>query len=150
MSTEPDRNNGESTGHRDGLGRFAPGNPGRRKGTRNKATQAVLAVMERGATKLSKKAVEMALAGDPGALRLCLERLAPPTRERTLQVDLPIPSSPADVPETLKAILQAASNGEITATEAERLSRCVHSFAKVHELADFDERLRALEGGNAR
>lgn len=149
MSYSNDRNSGESTEHRDKRGRFSAGNPGRKPGSRNKATLAVMTVMERGAAKLSQKAVDMALAGDATALRICLERLAPPARERTLLIELPMPESPADVPDTLRAILQAAAGGVITATEAERLSRCVETFSRAHELADFDKRLRALEGHHA-
>lgn len=149
MSTPTDRKCGANTEHRDTRGRFRSGNPGKRPGTRHKATHAALTVMEGGAKRLAKKAVDLAMAGDVAALRLCLERLAPPARERTLQVDLPLPTSPADVPETLRAILQAAAAGAITASEAERLSTCVEKFARVHELADFDLRLRALEGRGA-
>jgi len=35
---------------------------------------------------LTRKAVEMALAGDPTAMRLCMERVLPPRRERTVKV----------------------------------------------------------------
>ncbi|MBB5676414.1 hypothetical protein [Xanthomonas arboricola] len=145
-----DRNNGADTASRDRQGRFGPGNPGRRRGARNKTTLAAMALLEKDSKRLTKKAIDMALAGDAAALRLCLERIAPPTRERVIQVDLPIPQTPADVPTTMRAILAAAAEGTITAGEAERLGRCVEGFARAHELADFDARLRALEGKDAR
>jgi len=48
--------NGRSTD-----GTFTTGNAGRPKGARNKATQAVLALLEGEAEALSRKAIEMAL-----------------------------------------------------------------------------------------
>jgi len=53
-------------------GTFANGNAGRPKGARNKATQAGLALLEGEGEALTRKAIEMALAGDTTALRLCL------------------------------------------------------------------------------
>ncbi|WP_420009079.1 hypothetical protein [Xanthomonas sacchari] len=150
-TTEPNtRKNGADTASRDNRGRFGPGNPGRRRGARNKSTLAALALLDKDSKRLTQKAIDMALAGDAAAMRLCLERIAPPTRERVIQVDLPIPETPADVPATMRAILSAAAEGAITAGEAEKLGRCVESFARAHELADFDARLRALEGQHAR
>ena len=67
----------ENTG-RNQAGQFRKGksgNPtGKPKGARHKATLAVLELLEGEAKTLSRKAVEMALAGDTTALRLCLER----------------------------------------------------------------------------
>ena len=57
-------------------GTFGKGNAGKPRGTRHKATQAVLSLLEGEALALSRKAVDMALQGDTTALRLCLERLA--------------------------------------------------------------------------
>src|SRR6185437_3737662 len=55
---------------------------GRRAGSRNKKTLAAMALLEGEAEGLTRKAVELAMLGDPMALRLCLERLLPPCRER--------------------------------------------------------------------
>ena len=66
-------------------GTFTNGNSGRPKGARNKATQAVLALLEGEAVALSRKAVQMALAGDGVALRLCLDRIAPPRKDSPVQ-----------------------------------------------------------------
>jgi len=49
---------------RDTDGRFSAGNTGRPRGARNRATMAVLELLEREAEKLSRKAVEKALQGD--------------------------------------------------------------------------------------
>ncbi len=38
---------------------------------------------------LTQKAIQMALDGDPMALRLCLDRLCPPRRDRPVSFPLP-------------------------------------------------------------
>jgi hypothetical protein len=65
-------------------GRFRKGrsgNPkGRPAGARNKATQTAELLLDGEAEALTRRAVELALAGDGMALRLCLERIIPPRR----------------------------------------------------------------------
>ena len=58
-------------------------------GTRHKATLAALALLNGEAEGLTRKAVELALAGDVTALRLCLERLVPPCREAPVRLNHP-------------------------------------------------------------
>ena len=63
------------------------GNPaGRRRGSRNRSTQAAQLLLEGEAEALTRKAVELALGGDPAALRLCLDRVIPPHRRRLVRV----------------------------------------------------------------
>jgi hypothetical protein len=66
----------------------------RRPGSRNKATLAAAALLAGESEALTRKAVELALAGDPTAIRLCIERLLPPCRERTVKFTLPPIESP--------------------------------------------------------
>ena len=49
----------------------------RPKGARNRATLAAETLLDGEAEALTRKAVELALAGDTTALRLCLERVLP-------------------------------------------------------------------------
>jgi uncharacterized protein DUF5681 len=72
------------------------GNPaGRRTGCRNKANIAAVALLEGEPEAPTRKAVERALIGDPTAMRLCVERILPPCRERTVNFALPpIESAP--------------------------------------------------------
>src|SRR5690348_15838512 len=88
---------------REANGRFRKGrsgNPrGRAAGTRNKATQAAEQLLEGEAEALTRRAVELALEGEAGALRLCLERIIPPRRARPVKLGVPAvaarPISPA-------------------------------------------------------
>src|SRR6266536_3716420 len=62
---------------------------GRRVGCRNKTTIAAAALLAGEAEALTRKAVKLALVGDPTALRLCIERVLPQCRERTVEFALP-------------------------------------------------------------
>ena len=115
------------------------GNPaGRLPGSRNKATLAAAALLEGESGALTRKAVELALAGDPTALRLCLDRLLPPCRERPVTFRLPpleaAPAGEAHEPSphgialAMNAVISALASGEITPGEAERIARVVETF----------------------
>jgi hypothetical protein len=77
-------------------GRFKPGNPGRPKRARHKTTLAIEALLDGEAEALTRKAIELAKAGDLVALRLCLDRICPPRRERPVSFALPELSTAAD------------------------------------------------------
>ena len=53
---------------------------------------------------LDGKAIEMALAGDGTAVRLCLDRIIPPRRERPVRFKMPVLQSPADAVVAMAAI----------------------------------------------
>src|SRR5262249_54529333 len=131
-------------------GRFKPGlsgNPaGRPPGSRNKATESAELLLEGEAEALTRKAVELALGGDPIALRLCLDRLIPPRRGRKVQLDtVPPVCDVAELGPTRAAVTAAAVRGEITPGEAAELARVVEIYAQAVEVTDFDRRLRELE-----
>jgi hypothetical protein len=99
-------------------GRFQPGNAGKPRGARHKTTPAIEALLHGEAEKLTRKAVEMALNGDTVALRLCLERICPPRRDRTVAVNLPKIERAADMVMATAALVEAAACGVITLAEA--------------------------------
>jgi len=113
---------------------------------RNKATEAAERLLEGEAEALTRKAVERALEGDAAALRLCLDRLIPPRRGRTVRLDDASPvRSAADLGDTMAAITTAATGGAITPGEAAELARVVEIFVRAVETSDFERRLRQLE-----
>jgi hypothetical protein len=120
------------------------GNPaGRRTGSRNRTTLAAATLLAGEAEALTRKAVEMALAGDPTAMRLCIERVLPPCRERTVKFSLPAtesvrtgenrgPSS-REVSLAMNAVTSALAQGEITPSEAEKIAGVVETFVRAIE-----------------
>jgi Family of unknown function (DUF5681) len=139
---------------RDLCGRYRKGqsgNPGGRPpGVRNKATETAELLLDGEAEALTRKAVELALDGEAGALRLCLERIIPPRRQRPVQLGLPPVRGVADLGGAMAAITTAAAGGIITPSEAAQLARVVEIFVRAIETSDFDRRLRQLEEANAK
>ena len=127
-------------------GTFGAGNAGKPIGTRHKATRAALALLEGEVEALSRKAVEMALAGDTVALRLCLERLAPPRKDGPVAFPMPPMASARDAAQAAGAVLQAVSTGELTPTEGAQVMGLVDSYRRTLEVTELEARVAALEG----
>jgi hypothetical protein len=127
------------------------GNPaGRPKGARHKTTLAIEALLDGQHEKLTQKAIDLALAGDMQALRICMDRLAPVRRDRPVMFDLPRIETIADLPQATRAIMEAVAAGELTPSEAAELGKLVDAHAKAIEVTDLHRRLEALEGGPGR
>jgi hypothetical protein len=139
----PDAQPVNAEGKRDG--RFTAGNPGKPKGTRHKATMLAEALFDGQAEELVQKAIEMALAGDPTAMRLALERLCPPRRERTVNVAMPSITAASDLIAAAAALTDAVAEGDITPNEASSLSNLIGNTAKAIETFELSERLARLE-----
>lgn len=126
------------------------GNPaGRPKGARHKVTLAIEAILEGEAETLTRKAIELAQAGDITALRLCMDRLAPVRRDRPVTFDLPKIETADDLPKATQAIMEAVAGGELTPSEAAELGKLVDAHAKAIEVTDLHRRLAALEGNRS-
>ena len=129
--------------------KFAPGqsgNPsGRPKGARNKTTMAIEALLEGEAEELTRKAIEMAKAGDGRVMRMCLDRLAPPRKDATVCFDLPSIKTVADAVEASSALLSAVAGGDVTPDEAARIMTLLTSHKVLVETGEFERRLEALE-----
>ena len=105
----------------------------------------MLELLEGEAEALTQRAVEMALAGDTTALRLCLERLAPPRKDAPVSFPLPQMSTARDAVAAAGATLQAVCEGEITPSEGAQVMALVDSFRRALEVSEFEARLMALE-----
>jgi hypothetical protein len=110
------------------------GNPaGRPKGARNRATIAAEVLLEGEAEALTRKAVELALAGDTTALRLCLERLTPPRKDRPVSFAMPPIECAADAVTVMEAVLWALASGELTPSEAASVAAVVETYRRTAE-----------------
>ena len=107
------------------------GNPvGRPRGIPNPTTRAALLLLDGEAEGLTRKAVELALAGDAAALRLCLDRVLGPRRGRPVELALPPIDSAADLVSAMAAVAAAAGSGAITPDEALQLSQMADSIVR--------------------
>ena len=127
---------------------FQPGNTygkGRPAGSRNKATIALQALLEGEAEGIMRKAVEMALQGDTTALRLCIDRLIPPVRDKPVNLSLPKAETARDVTKAVGTVLEALEQGDITPSEAQAVVSRLETHRKTIETADLDLEARIAE-----
>jgi hypothetical protein len=138
----------ENTGQEQS-GRFRKGksgNPnGRPKGSRNAATLACEALLDGQAEALTQKAIQMALDGDPVALRMCLDRLCPPRRDRPVTFPLPRITSARDAADLMAAVTQAVATGHITPGEAAEIGKVIDAYVRAYQTAELDERVARVE-----
>jgi Family of unknown function (DUF5681) len=123
------------------------GNPnGRPKGSRNATTLALETLLDGQAEALTQKAIDLALTGDIPALRLCLDRILPPRKDRPVSFELPSITSAKDAAAVVSSVLAAVAAGEMTPTDAAEVGKLIDSYVKSYETAELAERLERLEG----
>ena len=139
----------ETTGRKQRATRFQPGrsgNPrGRPPGSRNKTTRAIDALFDGEAEALTRKAIELAKAGDLVALRLCLDRICPPRKDRPVPFALPELRTAEDAKLAASARLKAVADGDLTPSEASEIGRLLDSYTRILEREEFEKRLIRLE-----
>ena len=133
---------------RNTAGKFTSGNAGRPKGTRNKKTLAIESLLEGQAEALTQTAISKALEGDGLALRLCMERIAPAPKDKSVSFPLPDMNDAMDASKAASSVLTAVSEGELTPIEATRVMGLIDSYRRTLELTEIEERMRALESSN--
>ena len=130
-------------------GQFKPGqsgNPaGKPKGARHKTTLAIESLLEGDADAITQKAIEMAKGGDATAIRMCLDRLAPPRKDAAVCFALPPIKTIADAVEASSALLAAIADGDVTPDEGSRIMSLLTSHKVLVETGEFERRLEILE-----
>jgi hypothetical protein len=139
-------------GMRDGRGRFAKGrsgnSAGRPHGCLDHVNRAARLLLSGEGEALTRKAIELALTGDPAALRLCLERIVGPYRERAVEFPMPPIRNAADLAGAMGAVADAAAQGAVTPREAMQLGRVIEAYVRAVEATEFERRLSALEAAD--
>ena len=118
---------------------------GRPVGSRNSVTLAAQELLDGEAEKLTRKAVELALAGDSSALRLCLERIIGPRKDRTIALELPSATKVQEIPVVAAAVLQAIGEGRITPGEGQILIGILDSQRNILKTRELETRVEELE-----
>lgn len=126
-------------------GRFGAGNPGKPAGAKRKVTLAVEAIMEQAAGAMTERLVELAGKGELGALRICIDRLAPARRDALVQFDLPPVDTAEDAGRASSAVLAAIAAGELSPAEGQSVMAILVSHKGIVETVDIERRLAALE-----
>lgn len=114
-------------------GKFAPGNPGRPRGSKNRvsntALQAVKSMSDDAINQLKSKLA----SGDWQAICFVLERILP--RGRVLELDGVTPEE----------VMAQMIDGEITTVEAKDLAVALKSLTEISEIGEINNRLKLLE-----
>ncbi|MGJ8537395.1 MAG: DUF5681 domain-containing protein [Parasphingopyxis sp.] len=130
-------------------GTFAPGysgNPaGKPKGARHLITRAVEELLDGEHEALTRAAIDKALEGDTTALRLCLDRIAPPKKDGPVSIELPVVKTAQDAVDASAAVLLAVGAGDITPDEAGRVMALLDAHRRVVETSELEERISKLE-----
>jgi len=138
-----------TTSHTPHPGHFKPGqsgNPaGRPRGARNKATLAIVALLDEAAPRLVREAIDRALDGDSLLLRCCVTRMVPVPRGRPVELDLAEGSEAGDVLASLAATVRAMADGTISPLEASDVAGVLEGQRRAIETGDLERRLTRLE-----
>ncbi len=130
-------------------GQFQPGNNygvGRPVGSRNSVTVAAENLFQGEGEALSRKLIELALAGNVACLKTAIERLVPVCKSRPIYLpDMPKINSISDASQLTSYILDAVAEGKITPIEGEVISRSSERHIKALEVQDIEQRLAELE-----
>lgn len=137
----PPRNNAPKTRGKP----FEAGNPGRPRGARHRTTLAIEALLDGQHAALTKAAIDKALTGDATALKLCLDRLAPPRRDAPVSFEMPPIESVADTVAASSAVLAAVAAGDVTPDEGGRVMALLSAHRGILETGEMEARIAALE-----
>jgi hypothetical protein len=117
--------------------RFEPGqsgNPaGRPPGARNKKTLEMEELLAQRAEATVREILDRADRGDPAAMRLCMERMAPTGSNRPVAIELPPVDTPDDVAAATRVVMKALAAGAISARETINLLTVVERLARLAE-----------------
>src|SRR5260370_19703019 len=126
---------------------FQPGNKygrGRPRGSRNKVARVCQDTLDSHAENLTKKCVMLAFQGNPTAMRLCMERLMPARRHRTVQLKMPTVKTLGDVAAASELMVRGVARGQLTPAEGQTISGLLEGRRRVIETQEMEERIRAL------
>ncbi|WP_085917694.1 DUF5681 domain-containing protein [Halomonas sp. CSM-2] len=100
--------------------------------------------LEKHGAELVAKAVELALAGDSQALKLCIDRAIPAYRPAAEPVRFTMQGE--TLTDKAESILAAVATGELDPQTGKALIDAIGSLVKVSEIDEITRRLDELEG----
>ena len=122
---------------------FVNGNPGRKRGSKNRNTLVTAALLEGENDELLRTAIALAKGGNVVMLKFLLGPSLP--RDRLIKLDLPQMDFADDAVEALGHIMRAVSEGRISPSEAAALGTLVNSYTRAIDMADVVKRIDTLE-----
>jgi len=130
-------------------GQFKSGNTygkGRPVGSKNSVTVAAENLIQGESEALSRKLIELALAGNVACLKTAIERIVPVCKSKPIILpDMPRIESIADASKLTGYVIDSVADGKISPVEGEILSRSCERHLKALEVRDLEQRLVELE-----
>jgi Family of unknown function (DUF5681) len=117
--------------------RFQPGqsgNPaGRPPGSLNKKSLAAQALLDERAEEIVTNLMDRSKNGEPAAMRLVMDRLAPTGRNRLVAIELPVIKTPEDAELALTVVTDELAAGNLTIAEASALITLIDRMLRLAE-----------------
>jgi hypothetical protein len=82
---------------------------------------------------LVRKVIELATAGDVAALKMCLDRILPARRDRSVRLKVQIAKNADDLMLAFDQILKAVAKGEVTPEEAATIAGIIERRCRLFE-----------------
>jgi hypothetical protein len=107
-------------------GQFIKGNSGRPRGSKNRITVAIESMMSDEAEEITRRCIDLAKRGDPTALKIVMDRIAPIRKGRKLEG-----ITRKDNESSIETLLTAVLQGELTPEEGKDVVSLIESAARV-------------------
>lgn len=122
-------------------------------GYRHQTAMMIERMVSEQAEGIAKKLVETALTGDVPAIRVCLDKILPDAKWRTVKFELPEMKTMSDTVDTMRTIIHKVADGELTIGEGKELAAMVvhlrENMIMDTDLTHLLERMQMLEERNA-
>jgi hypothetical protein len=126
-------------------GRFAPGNPGGPGRPSGRGPVAELRIkLAADIDQIIDALRTQALAGDPQAIRIVLDRVLPALRPVDLPTALSLPTD-GTLADQARAVVQAAADGDLAPAQAAQIVTALGGVARIVETTELVRRVEALE-----
>jgi hypothetical protein len=122
---------------------FEKGNPGRKPGSKNKATLIATQLLEGDIDEFYQKARELALAGNSDMLKFFLSRNLP--KQRLVRLELPVVKEASDIIEALGIVTSAVGTGQVTPEEGAALAAMIEATARAINVYELEAKINRLE-----
>lgn len=126
------------------MAKFKPGESGNPKGRPRLSPEQIdlRAKIREAAPGIVERLVELAEAGDVGAMRLSLDKILPNLKPQDEPVSLSLGDTPAD---SARLVLEAVGRGELTPDQGGQLLGALSAQARIIETSELLSRIERLE-----
>jgi hypothetical protein len=151
MSYDDNQDDCQGEQDRTQTGRFVAGHkvlsPGAPKGVSK--SELIRGLLEPNREKACARLVELANAGDPAAMKLYFQYLAPPAKPESEMVKVPGLKNAVTMADKAFAVLGAVAEGQISAEAGNNLLRMLNTYMGAISMTEMQQRLAALEASRA-